>query len=689
MFEPVHPLTFLRRVGVGSRATLRGRRTLPWWWPAVLALGAVACTFAMANTPAWAQRQMESLGRGLVALYEGQGRVFLSWRLLGTDPEGTAFHVYRQVGDAPSVRITEKPLDGPTWFRDHDVAPAAGVRYYVRPVVGGQEGPPSSPAAIPADGVPRNYLAVPIQPPEGYHANDCSVGDLDGDGEYEIVVHMVGRGRDNSQGGLTTEPIFHAYKLDGTLLWTINLGKNIREGAHYTQFLVYDFDGDGRAELICKTADGTIDGRGQVIGDPNADYRTQPAASPPTAPPAQPTPAPGGRRGRGARPDRSGYVLSGPEFLTVFDGQTGAALATVPYVPPRGNVADWGDDYGNRVDRFLACVAYLDGQRPSAVMCRGYYTRCVLAAWDWRDGKLSLRWVFDSDDGTPGNRAYRGQGNHSVSVADVDDDGRDEIIYGACVIDDDGKGLYSTGLGHGDALHVGDFDPDRPGLEVWGIHENEEGNPTRPGVALFAARTGEILFTGSIGQDVGRGMAADIDPRHRGAELWGGSGGLRNVRGERIGSSPRSVNFGIWWDGDLLRELLDGVTITKWDWEQQREVPLFVGREHGLAANNGSKANPCLSADLLGDWREELVARTIDSRELRIYVSTIPTEHRLVTLMHDPQYRLSVAWQNVGYNQPPHPSFYLGEGMSLPRRANIRVVPLPTEKPSSADHPEG
>lgn len=683
MFEPAHRM--IRRMGLATRqvvaegsrrvragclcgmgsdgcATQRrgcGRRatsSLRW---ALLAFA--VCLSGVAPTAA--QRQMEPLGRGLVALYEGDGRVYLSWRLLGTDPESVAFHVYREVGDQPATRLTEQPLAGPTWFRDQGVDPAAGVRYFVRPVVQGVEGPPSSRVRLPTDGVPRTYLAVPIQPPEGYHANDCSVGDLDGDGEYEIVVHMVGRGRDNSQGGITTEPIFHAYKLDGTRLWTINLGKNIREGAHYTQFLVYDFDGDGRAEMICKTADGTVDGLGQVIGDVQADHRTPPANAP--RPSAQ------SPRGRGGRGDRSGYVLSGPEFLTVFDGRSGAALATVPYVPPRGRVADWGDDYGNRVDRFLACVAYLDGQRPSAVMCRGYYTRAVLAAWDWREGQLTQRWVFDSDDSTPGNRAYRGQGNHSVSVADVDDDGRDEIVYGACVIDDDGKGLYSTGLGHGDALHVTDLDPDRPGLEVWGIHENEEGNPTRPGVALFAARTGQILFTGSIGQDVGRGMAADIDPRHRGAELWGGSGGLRNVRGERIGNAPRSVNFGIWWDGDLLRELLDGVTITKWDWQQQREVPLMVGREQGLASNNGRKANPCLSGDLVGDWREELVARTLDSRELRIYVSTIPTEHRLVTLMHDPQYRLSVAWQNVGYNQPPHPSFFLGEGMAAPPQPKL------------------
>jgi rhamnogalacturonan endolyase len=499
-------------------------------------------------------------------------------------------------------------------------------------------------------------LSIPIDPPIGYHAGDCSVGDLDGDGEYEIVVHMVGRGRDNAQGGITTEPIFRAYKLDGACLWTINLGKNIREGAHYTQFIVYDLDGDGRAEMVCKTADGTVDGRGKVIGDAGADHRT-----------------PDGHRIGGR--NRAGYILKGPEFLTVFDGRTGAALATADYIPPRGGDGSaWGDNYGNRVDRFLACVAYLDGRRPSVVMCRGYYTRAVLAAWDWRDGKLTSRWVFDSDDGTPGNSNYRGQGNHNLSVADVDDDGRDEIVYGSCVIDDNGKGLFSTKLGHGDALHVGDFDPARPGLEVWGIHENERGDSTRPGVALYAAKTGEIIFTGSVGEDVVRGMAADIDPRQAGAELWGGSGGLRNAKGERIGRSPRSVNFGIWWDGDLLRELLDGVNISKWDYENGRENRVFAGRDLGLAANNGSKQNPCLSADILGDWREELVARAADGKELRIYVSTIATEHRLPTLMHDPQYRLSVAWQNVAYNQPPHTSYFLGAGMRPPPRAMISTA---------------
>jgi rhamnogalacturonan endolyase len=588
-------------------------------------------------------RQMEKLGRGVVALHLGDGKVFISWRLLGTDPEAVAFNVYRQSGDAEPVKLTKEPLTKATCFADSGVEFAKSVRYFVRAVIDGKEGDPSAAFTLPAGAPVRPYLAIPLKTLPGHTPNDASVGDLDGDGEYEIVVKQEEKPCDNSQKGTTGETKLEAYKLDGTFLWRINLGKNIREGAHYTQFLVYDLDGDGKAEVICKSADGTVDGTGTVIGDAKADHR-----------------------------NTDGYVLSGPEYLTVFDGMTGKALATVDYLPVRGKVSDWGDNYGNRVDRFLAGIAYLDGERPSAVFCRGYYTRTVLVAWDWRDGKLTRRWTFDSHDGTPGNRAYAGQGDHSLSVADVDGDGKDDIIYGGMTVGSDGKGLYSTGLGHGDALHVSDLDPQRPGLEVFNIHEK------RPevGVSFRDARTGKVIWS-KPSADVGRGMAADIDPRHPGYEFWAsgpGLDGLWNVKGEKVSDrKPRSCNFAIWWDGDPLRELLDRTTISKWNWEKGTETTLLSAT--GCASNNGTKATPCLIADIFGDWREEVIFRSADNKELRIYTTPIPTEMRLVTLMHDPQYRLAVAWQNVGYNQPPHPGFFLGDGMKAPPRPRITTTP--------------
>ena len=561
--------------------------------------------------------------------------MFVGWRLLGTDAADVAFNVYRSTAAAAPLKLNPEPLSGATSLLDQGVNAKAALAYFVRPVQGGRELESSVPFRLPADAPARPYLSIPLQTLPGHTPNDASVGDLDGDGEYEIVLKQEMRGRDNSQAGTTGETKLEAYALDGRFLWRINLGKNIREGAHYTQFLVYDLDGDGKAEVVCKTADGTIDGSGTPIGDPGADHR-----------------------------NASGFILDGPEFLTVFEGATGKALATTKYLPPRGNVADWGDNRGNRVDRFLAAVAYLDGSRPSVVMCRGYYTRTVLAAWNWRNGALSHVWTFDSDDGTPGNRSYRGQGNHNLRVGDVDGDGKDEIVYGACVIDDDGQGLYSTGLGHGDAIHLSDIDPDRPGLEVFDIHER----PRHPNGAEFRdAKTGALIW-GKPSPDVGRGVAFDIDPRHRGAEMWAsgqGLTGLWNVKGEQISNrKPRSCNFAVWWDGDLLRELLDSNRISKWNWLDGTETNL-VTAEH-CVSNNSSKSTPCLCADILGDWREEVIWRTSDGKELRIYSTTIPTEHRLTTLMHDPIYRLSVAYQNVGYNQPTQTGFYLGDGMSPP-----------------------
>jgi rhamnogalacturonan endolyase len=594
-----------------------------------------------------APRQMENLGRGLIAINQGGGSVWIGWRLLGTEPDNITFNLYRRTGSRTTAKLNGTAIAGQTYFVDTKADLTRPNSYYVRPVMNGREQRPGGLFTLAANPPVRQYLSIPLKTPAGYTPNDASVGDLDGDGEFEIVLHQTGQGRDNAQAGITDPPLLQAYRLNGTFMWEISLGKNIREGAHYTQFMVYDLDGDGIAEIVCKTADGTVDGVGRIIGNPGADYVNREQNS------------------------KEGKVLDGPEFLTVFEGRTGAALATTDYIPPRGNSTDWGDDYGNRVDRFLAGVAYLDGERPSVVMCRGYYTRTVLAAWNWRDGRLTRIWTFDSDDGTPGNDQYREQGNHQLSVGDVDGDGKDEIVYGACVIDHDGKGLYTTGRGHGDALHFSDLDPDRPGLEVFQVHER----PSDSAAGDFReAATGALIWGLPSARDAGRGMAANIDPRHRGYQCWSApSDGLYTCKGLKISDrKPSSCNFAVWWDGDLLRELLDRNIINKWNWEDGTETNLLTAE--GCTANNGTKATPALSADLFGDWREEVIWRTADNQELRIYTTTIPTQYRLPTLMHDPQYRLAIAWQNVAYNQPPHPGFYLGEGMGALARPAIRTA---------------
>lgn len=622
------------------------------WRPILVSLVALALLHARP-----AQSQVEYLSRGLIGVHARTGQVFLSWRLLATDPDPIAFNVYRALDQSAPIRLNATPIGDVCHFVDEQAALKQPTVYSVRTVVGGEETSTSAPVRFAANAPVRSYWTIPLQLPAGYAANDASAGDLDGDGEYDLVLKAEQRPRDTASTGLTGQTLLQGYRLDGTLFWTIDLGRNIREGAHYTPFIVYDLDGDGRAEVACKTADGTKDGRGIIIGDPAADWRDTNSGS-----------------------RTFGRVLRGPEYFTIFDGRTGAALATTNYIPPRGELGGWGgvggnggnDSVGNRVDRFLACVGYLDGSRPSVVMCRGYYGRSVLAAWDWRHGRLTSRWVFDSKDG---DNPYSGQGGHQLAVADVDDDGRDEIIYHAMVIDDDGTGLYSTGLRHGDALHVGDLDPSRAGLEVFGIHENEAATVRfgTPGTALYEARTGKVLWSDGPGVDVGRGLAADIDPRHLGEEMWSGPAGLRTCQGTKLGPAPRTANFAVWWDGDLLRELVDHNRISKWNWETSTLETLLTADE--CVSNNGSKATPCLSADLLGDWREEVLWRTPDNRELHLYTTTLPTRHRLVTLMHDRQYRLAIAWQNVGYNQPPHPSFYLGEGMKPPPRPKIVTRP--------------
>lgn len=576
------------------------------------------------------KRQMETLDRGIVAVRKSPEEVFISWRLLGTDPAKTGFNLYRGY-----QKLNKKPLTLVTNYTDKI---ATDEVYTVKAIVKGKEEPASASCKV----WQQSFLKISLNRPAGgtytYAPGDASVADLDGDGQYEIVLKWdPSNARDNAQDGYTASVIIDAYELDGKQLWRINLGKNIRAGAHYTQFMVFDLDGDGKAEMACKTADGTIDGKRKVIGDAAANYVNE-----------------------------RGKIVTGPEFLTVFNGETGEAMKTVNYIPGRGDQCAWGNNEcnGNRVDRFMACIAYLDGVHPSLLMCRGYYGRLTIAAWDWQKGELTQRWFFDSDKGHP---EYMGQGNHNLSVGDIDGDSKDEIIYGSSAYDDNGEPLYTTGMGHGDAMHLSDLDPDIPGLEVWAVKETGG----RGGV-LHSAATGKVLFSVPGEGDTGRGTAADIYPDHRGFEMWSStSKGIYSVKGDKITDAVPSVNFRIYWDGDLQDELLDKSFIDDWDYVNHKPVRLLDASQYGGSSINGTKATPVISADILGDWREEVIFRGSDNASLLLFTTTIPTDYRLYTLMHDPVYRLGVAWQNVVYNQPPHLGFYIGDGIDKIPAPNI------------------
>lgn len=623
--------------------------------------------------------QMEKLNRGLVVVpttASGVSSCAASWRLLGTDPDNVVFDLLKngEVLHENINRTTFKTLTGVT----------ATDRFQVVAKSGGKELDRSEEVS------PWGtfYMTLKLDRPASgtnasgdysYTPNDCSVGDVDGDGEYELFVKWdPSNSKDNSQSGYTGNVYIDCYKLNGKKLWRVDLGQNIRAGAHYTQYMVYDFDGDGKAELMCKTAPGSKDGTGAYVNQASdvttiknasntADYRAS-----------------------------SGHILSGPEYLTAFDGETGKAIHTVFYNPNRAGTLGgspaypeksfWGDNYGNRSERYLACVAYLDGPDalPSAIFARGYYTRAYLWAVQLKDGKITTKWLHSSttnksvsvkdENGKTTTKTYSkntgngpdgytcyGEGCHSMGVGDVDGDGCDEIMFGGAAVNNDGSLLYSTGFGHGDAHHLSDLDPDRPGLEYFQPHEH---NPY--GFHLRDARTGEVLYSETSAKDNGRGIAADIDKNHRGFEFWStANNNLHAIDGSVIATSNRpSINFRIYWDGDLYDELLDGGAITKWDGTKSSNV-LLPGSKNVYDVNysstcNGTKSTPNLTCDLFGDWREEIIEwSTNDNCTLNIFTSTMNTNFRVPTLMHDHIYRMSICWQNTAYNQPPHLGYYL------------------------------
>ena len=635
--------------------------------------------------------QMEKLDRGLVVIKypEGKGvKYFASWRLLGTDDQNTTFALLKN-GETIQDNICKST-------NVNGISASATDKFQVVTYQNGKVVETSA-EVTPWE---KYYLEVKLDKPANgalggtYSPNDCSVGDVDGDGQYEIFVKWdPSNSKDNSQSDKTDNVFLDCYKLDGTKLWRIDLGVNIRAGAHYTQFMVYDFDKDGRAELMCKTAPGSKDGQGNFVNqaatdenikaaDNTKDWRTS-----------------------------AGRINGGQEYLTVFNGETGAAIHTIAYYPNRNAKAElseaagtfnWDDrsgkndkgDYGNRGERYLACVAYLGGTEAnaSAVFCRGYYTYAYLWAVDFDGAQLKTRWLHSSDkkdtyrlmDANGQEQTLQGtictsglgrytmyaNGNHNLSVGDVDGDGKDEIVWGSAALDDDGKMLYAVGFGHGDAIHLGDMNPDRPGLELFDVHE-EKGEYSWD---LHDAATGEILWKGGQkGQDNGRGLAADIVETSRGYEFWSAYGGMKSydaegtettarnqnpfnaISGKQAGSTKPSMNFRIYWDGDALDELLDNTTISKYGGSS-----LGVGSQSITGqSNNSTKATPNLSADIFGDWREELILRNGSNDALNIFSTIAPTDYRVPTLMHDHTYRMAIAWQNVAYNQPPHLGYYL------------------------------
>ena len=678
--------------------------------------------------------QMEKLDRGLVAIPASSSTNFISWRLLGTDnKEVTTFDLLRN-GSVIASNLTK------TNYQDN--SGSATAKYHVITKVNGQETETSGEVQPwgkkfltltldrpvggtiaswrPYDSNSKTYGSA-VAMPYTYSPNDCSVGDIDNDGQYELFVKWdPSTSQDNSYScGNSGSVYIDCYKLNGTKLWRIDLGDNIRAGAHYTQFMVYDFDGDGKAELMCKTAPGSKDGQGNYVNQVATDETIK------------------GHDNTKDYRNSNGHILSGPEYLTVFDGQTGKAIHTTWYLPGRtgsgtktptgataveggadlGKVCDypskdfWGDNYGNRSERYLAAVAYINGaDKPACgIFSRGYYTRAYVWAvsfdgtrlhtewlhcshsttqWlvyasKWEEGQGGLEISIDgqtlkripikaapantsgatsSDGSGSGSNTMYGNGNHNLSVADVDGDGCDEILWGAAGLNNDGTLLYATGYGHGDAIHLGKMIPGREGYQVFDIHEDKL--VAKHGCwDLHDAATGEIIHHGgSADKDNGRGMAADLTGSD-GWEFW--SSDERNPRSAKTGSvvinKSCSVNFRIYWDGSVQDQLFDG-NITKWNGSSFTNViSSFNTAEYNYGHTcNSTKNTPCLQADIIGDWREELILwNEQNPSEINIYTTWTPTDYSVPTLMHDHVYRMGVAWQNTAYNQPPHLGYYL------------------------------
>ena len=647
-------------------------------------------------------RQMEKLDRGLIAI-KTDGGVYLSWRLFdsednifGSADKNVSFNVYRDGKKISEVATKTNYVDS-----------TVGTNYSVAPVINGVEGEKCDAVTV----YNNSYFDIPLSKPDdetiydpsgnelatySFFPADCSTGDVDGDGEYEIIVKWTSHERDVGTPAYSGTVHLAAYKLDGTKLWKndIELGKNVYSSAHTLQFLVYDFDGDGKSEVICQTSLGSKDGQGKYVSNAaqtdeeikaitdkensTADYRSS-----------------------------SGVITKGEEFLTVFNGETGAAMDTISLPTTRGseNGVDYGDDFGNRSNRFVSDIAYLDGEKPYAIYLRGYYfgrngkQRTSIAGISWDGTALSPTYRFDTQKGQEGyyDGAYQyvGNGNHNCTVADVDNDGKDEFITGALCMevndDNEFRPKWCTYLQHGDALHIGNYDPTHTGFEFFTVHEDSGTNSLSGnditldfGMSVIDAETGNIMFHEGASDDTGRGVMANVGAGGY-YQIWSAKNSARQSNGgtdfttatSLTGRNTPSMNFRIFWDGDLYDNLLNGANIT--DWNGRNMSNIFSAGNYDCVSINGTKANPSLQADLFGDWREEVVYPTSDGTALRVFSTTDTTDYKIKTLMQDPVYRSGVAAEQTAYNQPPHVGFYMGKEVFETRKiTSITITTQPT-----------
>lgn len=624
------------------------------------------------------KRRAEWLDRGLVAVPDKEG-VLVNWRCLGTDSLNLKYNLYRN-----GTRINSTPLTNTNYF---DKDGKSGDKYGITEVINGEE----TCVQYETKALDKNYIEFSVEKYDAdYIIDDGAVGDLDGDGQYELLLRRVPK--DMNVDTRTAYPLIEAYKLNGKHMWTINIGPNeINE--HDLNMMVYDFNGDGKSEVIMRSFEGTKDGKNNVITDKDGnitDYSKD-------------------KDNLAIFKDRQ-YIVSTPEYLSMYNGETGEEMARTDLLPSQEPLSSWSCQYNDtgrltkRASHHTFGLAYLDGVTPSFVEVRGAWDNVKAAAWHIENNEFVLDWEADTPNEDTLDSIY-GSSNHNLTAVDVDFDGKDEILSGPMAIDHDGTTMYSvkaqneentwTKLGHGDAFDVAKMNPDYDGYYVWACHETKN---LPANIELHDARTGEVIFGYGKTKDTGRSRAADIDPTHRGFEVWGSTWTVpMNINGEKIADSWNEfkvrgidgnfekdekgeeiktslpMNFKIYWDGDLLSEFLDGTRISKWNWTD-KVIDVIMDAD-GCMSNCGTKAVPCVAADLFGDWRDEVVWKTEDESAVRIYSTTYETEYKIPTFMHDPYYRASIAMQNNHYNQPVNVSYYLG--------AETTSVPIPqiyTEK---------